>query len=63
MEIYIMIIMFYIVMFLALIAFFKNRVTPKSKIEDLEKRVAQLEKENIKLKNRNWPTAIQSNVC
>lgn len=39
--------------FSPLVVFFNNRVSPKSKIEVLEKRVAQLERENIELKNED----------
>ncbi|WP_161784718.1 hypothetical protein [Halalkalibacter okhensis] len=53
MEIIIMFIMFYFVLILAFIVFFKNRVGPnKRKIEDLQAKVAKLEKENEELKQK-----------
>lgn len=53
MEVIIMGIMFYIVLFLALIIFIKNRIGPnKRKINDLEARIAQLEHENEEIKNK-----------
>ncbi len=46
-------IMFYIGLFLSLIAFIKNRIGPnKKKIDDLESRIAQLEYENKEIKNK-----------
>lgn len=46
MEIIIMCILFFIVLTIAMVAFINNRVEPnKKKIEDLEKRMAQLENE------------------
>lgn len=47
MEIIVMGIMFYIVLFFALIVFIKNRVAPnQKKIQELETRIVKLEKEN-----------------
>ncbi|WP_158736845.1 hypothetical protein [Alteribacillus sp. YIM 98480] len=44
--------MFYVVLFLALIAFMKNRIRPnKKKVEDVEARMVQLEHEMSEMKN------------
>ncbi|WP_175487459.1 hypothetical protein [Alteribacillus persepolensis] len=52
MEVMVMGVLFYIVLFLALIAFINNRIRPirqnKKKIEELETRIAQLEHERKK---------------
>ncbi|SDH74353.1 hypothetical protein SAMN05192534_110102 [Alteribacillus persepolensis] len=51
-EVMVMGVLFYIVLFLALIAFINNRIRPirqnKKKIEELETRIAQLEHERKK---------------
>lgn len=39
----------FVVLFLVFIAFVNNRVTSKSEIKDLERRVAQLEKDSSSL--------------
>ncbi|WP_158738058.1 hypothetical protein [Alteribacillus sp. YIM 98480] len=53
MEVIVMVIMFYIVLFLALIVFIKNRISPNvKKIEDLEARIVKLEHENKEIKNK-----------
>ncbi|SDH63426.1 hypothetical protein [Alteribacillus bidgolensis] len=54
MEVIVMGFMFYVVLFLALIAFIKNLIRPnKKKVEDLEALIVQLEHEMTEIKHND----------